>query len=233
MAARASGNKRQRLVNTQIAQFVEYWDLYFTTDLNKESSECHQALVLYKEILERIRTGLTFKLESSLYLNFYSFLEAAKKTFNYHDENTAETKLSELQAELINFPERTLNIIAAVCSCILGEHFSENRTYFLTTKLKVQLFNHIPITSMKSIKASMYKKLVTIRGTVVRTSLARPLLVEMQFNCVKCNRPQRVKSTDGKLESPVKCITIGCRSKMFIQSRSGIMTKTIDWQELR
>jgi hypothetical protein len=47
--------------------------------------------------------------------------------------------------------------------------------------------------------------LVTIRGTVVRMSHIRPLIVEMGFSCAKCGAEQRAAFPDGRFAPPTSC----------------------------
>ncbi|KAJ1932303.1 DNA replication licensing factor mcm8, partial [Linderina pennispora] len=87
---------------------------------------------------------------------------------------------------------------------------------------------------MKSLKSGYVGKLVTVRGTVVRTTPVKPLLVQAEFNCARCGTAQIVKIVDGKYEMPVKCYAQGCKSKVFDLNR-GVSpgTRTVDWQQIR
>lgn len=48
-------------------------------------------------------------------------------------------------------------------------------------------------------------RLVTIRGTVVRMSHIRPLIVEMDFTCAKCGATQHAAFPDGRFAPPTRC----------------------------
>jgi DNA replicative helicase MCM subunit Mcm2 (Cdc46/Mcm family) len=48
--------------------------------------------------------------------------------------------------------------------------------------------------------------LATIRGTVVRMSHIRPLIVEMDFSCAKCCAAQHATFPDGRFAPPTRCV---------------------------
>ncbi|KAJ2751125.1 hypothetical protein IWQ56_006928, partial [Coemansia nantahalensis] len=87
---------------------------------------------------------------------------------------------------------------------------------------------------MKALKSSLVGKLVTVRGTVVRTSPIKPLLVEAQFSCTRCGATKMVKIVEGRYEAPVSCPTQGCKSRVFeIERGADTATRTVDWQQIR
>jgi DNA replicative helicase MCM subunit Mcm2 (Cdc46/Mcm family) len=53
--------------------------------------------------------------------------------------------------------------------------------------IKARLLNYLKTTKIKHLKAIMYDKYVSITGTVVRVSPAKPFVVRMAFECQKCN----------------------------------------------
>lgn len=74
-------------------------------------------------------------------------------------------------------------------------------------------------------------KLVSVRGTVVKASTVRPLVVEMSFECGKCKQRIRRIFPDGKFSPPSICNLDGCKSKIFNPLRSS--AQAIDFQKLR
>lgn len=52
-------------------------------------------------------------------------------------------------------------------------------------------------------------KLVTLRGTVVRMSLARPLVTQMDFMCGKCGAKATCAFEDGQFTPPTRCAGSG------------------------
>lgn len=74
-------------------------------------------------------------------------------------------------------------------------------------------------------------KLVSVRGTVVKASTVKPLVVEMSFECGKCKEKIRRVFPDGKFSPPSICNLNGCKSKIFNPLRS--TAEAIDFQKIR
>ena len=70
-----------------------------------------------------------------------------------------------------------------------------------------------------------------MRGTVVRMSVVRPLVVEMHFTCAKCGYSIDKQLSDGRYSPPTSCGMHGCKSKTFQPNRT--LVKTINFQKLR
>ncbi|KAI8322645.1 MCM8 protein [Martensiomyces pterosporus] len=122
----------------------------------------------------------------------------------------------------------------AVCYVLSSEYGPDAEHILGDHKLHIHLLHHEPVTHMKTLKSSLVGKLVTVRGTVVRTSPIKPLLVQAQYSCTRCGASQLLKIVDGKYEAPQKCVAQGCKSRVFEISRgvdSG--TRTVDWQQIR
>lgn len=77
----------------------------------------------------------------------------------------------------------------------------------------------------------MTDKLVSVRGTVVKVSTVRPLVVQMSFHCAKCKTEITRIFPDGKFSPPQSCDFYGCKSKNFNPIRS--TAQTIDFQKIR
>lgn len=77
----------------------------------------------------------------------------------------------------------------------------------------------------------MTDKLVSVRGTVVKVSTVKPLVVQMGFDCVKCKTSITRMFADGKFSPPSKCDLDGCKSRNFNPIRS--IAQTIDFQKIR
>lgn len=74
-------------------------------------------------------------------------------------------------------------------------------------------------------------KQVSVRGTAVKVSTVRPLVVEMSFECSKCKQSITRIFPDGKYSPPSTCNLNGCKSKFFNPLRS--TAQTIDFQKIR
>jgi len=73
-------------------------------------------------------------------------------------------------------------------------------------------------------------RLISVRGTVVRMSVVKPLVTGMDFSCPKCKRiiPRQFK--DGRFSPPTGCGG-SCRSKTFTPEK--LTSKCIDFQKIR
>ncbi|KAG5086558.1 hypothetical protein JHK82_053955 [Glycine max] len=99
-------------------------------------------------------------------------------------------------------------------------------------KVDIRLHN-CPETmiALKNLKAAYIDKLVSVRGTAVKVSTVRPLVVEMSFECSKCKQSITRIFPDGKYSPPSTCNLNGCKSKFFNPLRS--TAQTIDFQKIR
>ena len=77
----------------------------------------------------------------------------------------------------------------------------------------------------------MADKLVSVRGTVVKASTVRPLVIQMIFSCVKCQTNILRIFHDGKFSPPSVCTLHGCKSRTFTPIRS--TARPIDFQKIR
>lgn len=88
------------------------------------------------------------------------------------------------------------------------------------------------IRKVKSILSYfMIDKLVSLRGTVVKASTVKPLVVEMSFDCAKCKSSIKRIFPDGKFSPPAICTLHGCKSRTFVPIRS--TAHAIDFQKIR
>lgn len=77
----------------------------------------------------------------------------------------------------------------------------------------------------------MTDRIVSVRGTVVKVSTVKPLVVQMSFECAKCSCKIIRNFTDGKFSPPTSCGMQGCKSKTFNPLRS--TAQCIDFQKIR
>ncbi|KAF3789098.1 putative DNA helicase [Nymphaea thermarum] len=82
-----------------------------------------------------------------------------------------------------------------------------------------------------TIRALLTGKLVSIRGTVVKVSTVKPLVVQMSFTCGKCGAAIMRMFPDGKYSPPAACIYHGCKSRAFTPNRS--TARLVDFQKIR
>ncbi|XP_031474928.1 probable DNA helicase MCM8 isoform X1 [Nymphaea colorata] len=137
----------------------------------------------------------------------------------------------ELYAALEVAPKEALLCVGAAVhellvyqgkECILGDQ----------EKINVRLYNHFEsMINLKSLKAAYIGKLVSIRGTVVKVSTVKPLVVQMSFTCGKCGAAIMRMFPDGKYSPPAACIYHGCKSRTFTPNRS--TARLVDSQKIR
>ncbi|XP_037543327.1 DNA helicase MCM8 [Nematolebias whitei] len=99
--------------------------------------------------------------------------------------------------------------------------------------ISVRLYNYEPMTPLRTLRASVFGRLVSVKGTVVRVSSIRPLCTKMAFKCQACTQLLSLPLQHGKYTTPTKCIQPGCRSRSFIPVRSSPLTQTVDWQIIK
>ena len=96
-------------------------------------------------------------------------------------------------------------------------------------KVGIRFSNYEPVTPMKYLKSQCIGKFVSVKGTVIRVSTIKPVLVEMKFMCSKCGVETPQRMAEGKFEAPACCPQ--CKSKSLLPDRSGAVTA--DWQKVR
>ncbi|XP_073338778.1 DNA helicase MCM8 [Pagrus major] len=99
--------------------------------------------------------------------------------------------------------------------------------------ISARLYNYEPVTPLRTLRASVFGRLVCVKGTVVRVSNIRPLCTRMAFKCLGCSQTQSLTLQHGKYATPTKCIQPDCRSRSFTPSRSSPLTQTVDWQIIK
>lgn len=99
-------------------------------------------------------------------------------------------------------------------------------------KINIRLYNYPEsMMALKNLKAAYIDKLVSVRGTVVKASTVRPLVVQMTFECSKCKSDILRIFPEGKFSPPLVCTLHGCKSKTFNPIRSS--ARKIDFQKIR
>jgi len=99
-------------------------------------------------------------------------------------------------------------------------------------KINIRLYNHPDsILALKNLKSAFIGRLVSVHGTVVKMSIVKPLVVQMNFTCTKCRSTVTCHFPDGKYSPPSSCILPSCKSKTFIPVRCE--AQTLDFQKIR
>ncbi|KAF5206952.1 Dna replication licensing factor mcm2 [Thalictrum thalictroides] len=99
-------------------------------------------------------------------------------------------------------------------------------------RINIRLHNYPEsMIALKNLKAAYIGKLVSVRGTAVKVSTVKPLVLQMNFTCTKCGCSIPRVFPDGKFSPPSMCILHGCKSRTFIPIRS--TARPIDFQKIR
>lgn len=67
-----------------------------------------------------------------------------------------------------------------------------------------RLYNYEPLTPLRTLRASVFGRLVCVKGTVVRVSNIRPLCTRMAFRCQTCSSTMSLPLQHGKYATPTK-----------------------------
>ncbi|WVZ06235.1 hypothetical protein V8G54_019581 [Vigna mungo] len=210
-------------VSVDPSGLMEVLDIYFPEQLfTVEKTWNNLASSLFSFFSSTVGQNLVSQVKSGsgnniLSLDFQQFQQI------YHDE--------EFYKMLEEKPKIALTCMnAAVHKVLLS--YSENHNLELGAKVDVRLHN-CPKTmiALKNLKAAYIDKLVSVRGTAVKVSTVRPLVVQMFFECCKCRQTISRIFPDGKYSPPSTCNLNGCKSKIFNPLRS--TAQTIDFQKIR
>ncbi|XP_050227561.1 probable DNA helicase MCM8 [Mercurialis annua] len=139
--------------------------------------------------------------------------------------------VDEFYAILEDKPKVALSCLAAALHKVLLTKLEDN-VLNDGTKINIRLHNYPEsMIALRNLKAAYIDKLVSVRGTVVKISTVRPLVVQMSFDCEKCKCNIVRVFPDGKFSPPTICNLNGCKSKAFRPIRSS--AQAIDFQKIR
>ncbi|KAJ6699115.1 DNA HELICASE MCM8 [Salix purpurea] len=140
-------------------------------------------------------------------------------------------ELEEFYATLEEKPKVALSCMGAAAHKVFLSKCEDN---FLDDgmKINIRLHNYPESTiALKNLKAAYIDKFVSVRGSVVKVSTVRPLVVQMNFDCAKCKCSILRIFPDGKFSPPTVCSLNGCKSRNFNPIRSS--ARAIDFQKIR
>lgn len=153
--------------------------------------------------------------------------------------------LPDLSRELKEQPEMILNCLGVAIHQVLttdlekqatelqGEELPGTTPVVNIPHISARLYNYEPLTPLRMLRASVFGRLVCVRGTVVRVSNIRPLCTRMAFKCLCCSHAQSLPLQHGSYATPTKCAQPNCRSRTFVPCRSSPLTQTVDWQIIK
>ncbi|GMI64656.1 minichromosome maintenance 8 [Hibiscus trionum] len=138
--------------------------------------------------------------------------------------------IEEFYAKLEDKPKIALSTMSAAIHQVL----LNNPDFYLEEGMKINIRLHNYPESMivlKNLKAAFIDKLVSVRGTVVKASTVKPLVIKMIFSCEKCTTEIPRLFPDGKFSPPSACTLHGCKSRTFKPIRSS--AQAMDFQKIR
>lgn len=142
-------------------------------------------------------------------------------------------KLCDLQclyANLEEHPKDALLCIGAAIHKVMP--FNEKTRLEHHVKINIRLHSYPEsMIALRNLKAAYIDSLVSVRGTVIKVSTVRPLVVQMTFKCIQCGADIPRFFPDGKYSPPATCIMRCCKGKTFVPIRSTV--QCIDFQKIR
>ncbi|KAJ6923018.1 DNA helicase MCM8 [Populus alba x Populus x berolinensis] len=142
--------------------------------------------------------------------------------------------IRELEEFYVTLEEKPKVALSCMGAAVHKVFLSKCEDSFLDDGMKINIRLHNYPESMialKNLKAAYIDKLVSVRGSVVKVSNVRPLVVQMNFDCAKCKYSILRIFPDGKFSPPSVCSLNGCKSRTFIPIRSS--AKAIDFQKIK
>ncbi|KAI8826185.1 MCM2/3/5 family-domain-containing protein [Fimicolochytrium jonesii] len=82
----------------------------------------------------------------------------------------------------------------------------------------VRLFNYTQSTPIKKVKANLLSSFLSIRGTVLRVAVVKPVLTSIPYMCDDCGEVQEMAFKEQPTHYyrvPAKCARYGCKSRKF------------------
>lgn len=145
-------------------------------------------------------------------------------------EMCAKASCADLVAALELQPEEALRCIS------LGAHVSRLRRVPKAKHADALVMPRLVMderhpTPIRTIKSNAIGKLVAIKGTVVRLGPQRTMLRRASFACTTCGAQNQVTFLDGKFNTPMRCVTGGCRGRTFEIIHE--TAESTDWQKMR
>lgn len=140
-------------------------------------------------------------------------------------------QLEAFHAILEEKPKEALLCMSAAVHQILSSRW-RNNILDDEAKINIRLHNYPEsVIALKNLKAVYIDRLVSVRGTVVKVSTVKPLVIQMSFSCGKCGANITRNFPDGKFSPPPACVMQGCKSRFFNPIRS--TARSIDFQKIR
>uniref|UniRef100_A0A3P9DPC0 DNA helicase MCM8 n=1 Tax=Maylandia zebra TaxID=106582 RepID=A0A3P9DPC0_9CICH len=213
------------------------WTLYFTDGFIESGPNVEKIKVFEKYFTSRIHLFDKDEIErQGSVLVDYADLIADK---------TVRQALPDIVTQLKQQPEVMLNCLGLAIHQVLTldlekqaaelqeEEFPVATPVINIPHISARLYNYEPLTPLRMLRASVFGRLVCVKGTVVRVSSIRPLCTRLAFRCRTCSTTLSLALQHGKYTTPTKCGKPDCRSHTFIPIRNSPLTQTVDWQVIK
>ncbi|XP_051130442.1 probable DNA helicase MCM8 isoform X2 [Andrographis paniculata] len=204
------------------------------------ASDLWSILTLYFPQMNADDSEFRFQLTSEL-IHFFSspqaqqFLDQVKEDDGFFiipldfQQLRKTAQIQKFYAALEDKPKDALLCMRAALHKV---YFSKEHHMEDSPRVNIRLHNYPQsIVALKNLKAAYIDRLVSIKGTVVKVSTVRPLVIEMSFSCAKCGKTITQDFPDGKFSPPTKCEMQACKSRNFNPLRS--TAQQIDFQKIR
>ncbi|XP_069395002.1 DNA helicase MCM8 [Paralichthys olivaceus] len=232
-------SSQRALCQTTLDALCPYkgWTLYFIEGFIESSPSVGKIKVFEKYFTSKIHLYDKDEIErqGSVLVDYADLIE----------DKTVRKAIPDLTTELKEQPELILNCLGMAIHQVLAIDLEKQAAELQEEELPVatpiiniphisaRLYNYEPLTPLRMLRASVFGRLVCVKGTVVRVSNIRPLCTRMAFKCQSCSQTMSLPLQHGKYATPTKCIQPDCRSRSFTPSRSSPLTHTVDWQIIK
>eukprot|EP00658_Telonema_sp_P-2_P048029 TRINITY_DN36553_c0_g1_i1.p1 TRINITY_DN36553_c0_g1~~TRINITY_DN36553_c0_g1_i1.p1 ORF type:complete len:202 (+),score=51.74 TRINITY_DN36553_c0_g1_i1:134-739(+) len=112
--------------------------------------------------------------------------------------------VEHLAATIHEHPAKTFSCIGVAAYQVLKRRVQPDER--LGRRVAVRLLHYEPSTPIRSIKSHAIGKFISIKGTAVRVTTVRPMVVQMDFVCSKCGERFAERFKDGKYQVPYSCL---------------------------
>lgn len=101
--------------------------------------------------------------------------------------------------------------------------------------IRVRVYGHTPIVSLRERRQLIYGKLISVRGTVIRVGAPEIISTWLAYSCSKCGGQQAVRqSKRAEPIPPMSCKTKGCRAQSNFRPKfESPYTRSEQFQTLR
>ncbi|XP_059929660.1 DNA helicase MCM8 isoform X1 [Gadus macrocephalus] len=232
-------SSQRKFYQTTLDSLCPYkgWPLYFTEGFIESSPSVEKIRVFEQYFTSKIDLYHKDDIErqGSVLVDYADLMENVLVNDTLH----------ELATELKEKPEAVLNCLGLAIHQVLttdlekqaaelqGEALNTAASIISIPHINARLYNFEPLTPLRTLRASVFGRLVCVRGTVVRVSNIKPMCTRMAFLCQGCSHTHSVPLPHGSFTTPVKCPQPECRSRSFTADRRSPLTHAVDWQTIK